>query len=54
MIPLSHLSFMQCEQVKFRPKEKLKIMVFHSVVAQTVVGGGGKDRQARHEFLHFF
>ena len=36
---LSHLSFVQCEQVKFRHKKKLKIKVSHSVVA---VGGSGQ------------
>ena len=30
MIPLSHLSFVQCRQEKFRPKKKVKIKVFHS------------------------
>ena len=33
MIPLSYLSFVQCEQVKFRPKKKVKITVSHRVVA---------------------
>ena len=37
MIPLSHL-FVQCEQVKFRPKKKVKIKVSHSVVAIGTVG----------------
>ena len=47
MIPLSHLSFVQCEQIKFRPKKKVKIQVSHSVVAVgTEVGGGDKGRQA--------
>ena len=47
MIHLSHLSFVQCEQVKFRPKKKVKIKVSHSVVAVVVVcvwGGGGGGR----------
>ena len=26
MIPLSHLSFVQCEQEKFRPKERFKLI----------------------------
>ena len=48
MIPLSHLSFVQCRQEKFRSKKKIKIKVFHSVV---IVGGwggegGDKGRQA--------
>ena len=43
MIPLSHMSFVQCEQVKFRPKTKVKIKISHSVVAVGTVffGGGG-------------
>ena len=46
MIPLSHLSFVQCEQIKFRPKKKVKIKVSHGVVAVGTVcvwreGGGG-------------
>ena len=53
MIPLSHLSFVQCEHAKFRPKKKVKIKVSHSVVAVgtacVCVGGGveqrGKGRQ---------
>ena len=46
MIPLSHLSFVQCEQVKF-DKKTVKIKVSHSVVAVgtecvcVCVGGGG-------------
>ena len=36
MSPLSHLSFLQCEQVKFRPKKK----VSHSVVVVGTVGVG--------------
>ena len=56
MIPLSHLSFVQCEQVKFRPKKKVKIKESHSVVAVGTVcvwrggGGCGGGRQAWHEF----
>ena len=44
MVPLSHLSFVQCEQVKFRPKKKVKMKVSHTVVAVRTVcvwGGGG-------------
>ena len=48
MIPLSHLSFVQCRQEKFRPKKKVEIKVFHSVVMVVVgdgVGGGeGEER----------
>ena len=38
----------ECEQVKFRPKKKVKIEVSHSVGAVGKVwgGGGGKGRQA--------
>ena len=36
------MSFVQCEQVKFRPKKKVKIQVSHSVVAVGIVGEGGK------------
>ena len=41
MIPLSHLSFVQSEQVKFRRKKKVKINVCHSVVAVGTMGDGG-------------
>ena len=41
MIPLPHLSFAQCEQVKFIPKKKVKIKVSHSVVAIGTVGEVG-------------
>ena len=45
MIPLSHLSFAQGGQVKCRPKKKVIIKVFHSVVAEgTVCGGGGVQK----------
>ena len=52
---LSHLSFAQGGQVKYRPKKKVIIKVSHSVVAEgtvcVCVGGGGgrggcKGRQA--------
>ena len=48
MIPLSHLPFVQSEQVKCRPKKKVIIKVSHSVVAvgTVCVGGGCKGRQA--------
>ena len=55
MVPLSHLSFVLCEQVKYRPKKKVKIKASHSVVAVETVcvwwvagggGGGGRGRQA--------
>ena len=47
MIPMSHLSFVQCEQIKFRPKKNVKMKVSHIVVAIAIVvgmkkrGGGG-------------
>ena len=43
MIPMSHFSFLQCEQLKFRPKKNDKMKVYHSVVAVGIVGreGGG-------------
>ena len=41
MIPMSYLSFVQCEQLKFRPKKNDKMKVYHGVVAVGIVGGGG-------------
>ena len=41
MIPISHLSFVQCEQMKFRPKKNVKMKVSHSVVAVGIVAGRG-------------
>ena len=41
MIPMSHMSFVQCEQIKFRLKKNVKMKVSHSVVAVGIVGGGG-------------
>ena len=41
MIPMSHLSFVQCEQIKFRHKKNLKMKVSHSVVAVGIVAGVG-------------
>ena len=46
MIPLSHLSFVQCEQVKSRPEKRVEIKVSDSAVAIGTVGagvGGGGD-----------
>ena len=40
MILLSHLSFVQCEQVKFRAEKKVEINVSHNVVAVGTVGRG--------------
>ena len=44
MNPMSHLSFVQCEQIKFRPKKNVKMKVSHSVVAVVIVtwGCGGE------------
>ena len=44
MIPLSHLSFVQCEQVKSRPEKRVEIRVSHGAVAIGTVGGGGGGR----------
>ena len=52
MIPLSYLSFVQCRQDKFRPKKKVKIKVFHSVVM--VEGGGRKAAKHDMNFCNFF
>ena len=41
---MSQLSFVQCEQVKFRPKKNVKTKVSHSVVAVGMVAGGGGVR----------
>ena len=41
MIPLSHLSFVQCEQVKSQPEKRVEIKVSHSAVAIGTVGAGG-------------
>ena len=40
MIPLSHLSFVQCEQVKSRPEKRVEIKVTDSAVAIGTVGAG--------------
>ena len=42
MIPLSHLSFVQCEQVESRPEKRVEIKVSDSAVAIGTVGGGGR------------
>ena len=41
MIPMSHMSFVQCEPIKFRPKKNVKIKVSHSVVAVGIVAEEG-------------
>ena len=59
MIPMSHLSFVQCEQIKFRPKKNIKMKVSHSVVAVGIVavcvggggGGGGEGGAGRGIFM---
>ena len=52
MIPMSHLSFVQCEQIKFRPKKNVKMKVSHSVVAVGLVagerGGGARDGEGEN------
>ena len=51
MSPLSHLSFVQCEQINFVSKKNVKMKVSHSVVVVGIVagggGGGGVGRGAR-------
>ena len=37
---MSHLSFVQCEQIKFRLKKNVKMKASHSVVAVGIVAGG--------------
>ena len=44
MIPMSHLSFVQCEQIKFRPKKNVKMKESHSVVAVGIVARGRRGR----------
>ena len=41
MIPMSHLSFVLCEQIKFRPKKNVKMKVSQSVVAVGRMAGEG-------------
>ena len=56
MIPMSHLSFVQCEQIKFRPKKNVKMKVSHSVVAVGIVAGergGGSAGRGGGEFMSF-
>ena len=40
MIPMSYLSFVQYEQIKFRPKQNVKMKVSHSIVAEGIVAVG--------------
>ena len=53
---LSLLSFVQCEQVKFRPKKKVKIKVSRSAVAIGTVGWGREATAVKHDmnFCNFF
>ena len=56
MIPMSHLSFVQCEQIKFRPKKNVKMKVSESVVTVGIVagegGGGGAGRGSGGNSCH--
>ena len=45
MIPMSHLSFVQCKLIKFRPKKNVKMKVSHSVVAVGIVARGRGERR---------
>ena len=51
MIPMSHLSFVQCEQIKFRPKKNVKMKVPHSVMALGIVAGVGGAGAGEGEFM---
>ena len=52
MIPLSHLSFVQCEHVKSRPKKRVEIKVFDSALAIGTMGAGvGGGGVGRHRIL---
>ena len=52
MIPMSHLSFVQCEQIKFRPKKNVKMKVSQSVVAVAIVAGGGESAGRESGEIH--
>ena len=64
MIPMSHLSFVQCEQITFPPKKNVRMKVSHSVVVVGIVaggrgardGGGGNSCHVTHDmnFCNFF
>ena len=58
MISMSHLSFEQCEQIKFRSKKNVQMKVSHSVVAVGIVAGmrGENSCHVTHEanFCNFF
>ena len=51
MIPMSHLSFVQCEQIKFRPEKNVKMKVSHSVVDSGGGEGGGSWDGGGVEFM---
>ena len=52
MISMSHLSFVQCEQIKFRPKKNVKKKVSQCVVAVGIVAGrGGTAGRGSGEFM---
>ena len=51
MIPMSNLSFVQCEQIKFRPKKNVKMKLSHSVVTVGIVAGGGGRRTGEGGFM---
>ena len=56
MIPMSHMSFVQCKQIKFRLKKNVQMKVSHSVVAVGIVAGGkgvARDRGGRG-FMSFY
>ena len=57
MIPMAHLSSVQCVQIKFRSKKNVKMKVSHSVVAVGIVaggwgGGGGSAGRGIHVMSH--
>ena len=51
MIPLSHMSFVQCDQVNLQPKKNVKIKVSHSIVAvgRVVVGDTETERETERQ-----
>ena len=51
MIPMSHLSFVQCEQIKFRPKKNVKMKLSYSVVAVGIVAGVREGWGRGREFM---
>ena len=51
MIPMSHMSFVQCEQIKFRLKKNVKLKVSHSVEAVGIVAGGRGVARDRGGFM---